>query len=330
MGIYDRDYYRREGPSFLGSLDRGKVCTWLVGINIVFYVIQMATLRPVYNLPDDPDALPQVRQLHRLFAEQGPKVSPVTQALELDVPKVMQGEVWRLLTYAFLHDTRSIWHIAWNMLILWWFGRDVEDLFGPREFLAFYLVSAVLGGLAYAVAFQIGIYHGPAVGASAAVTAVVTLFACHYPSRMILVFFLLPVPIWVFVAFTIAKDSFDVLGKSQNGVAAAAHLGGAAFAFAYHVRHWRLLNLVPDLKAWRKRRSQPRLRVYREAEEERSAPVGVTAAPPPPRAHPDDEQLEAQMDAVLEKISRVGKENLTDSEKDVLRRAAEAIKRRRG
>ena len=45
MGIYDRDYVRREGPSFLGSfVERGRVCKWLVGINVVAFIVQMLTL----------------------------------------------------------------------------------------------------------------------------------------------------------------------------------------------------------------------------------------------------------------------------------------------
>jgi membrane associated rhomboid family serine protease len=303
MGIYDRDYYRREGHSFLGSFtERGTVCKWLIGVNIVCFVVQMLT---------GPDGF-------------------FTRALMLD-GGVLRGEVWRFLTYAFLHAVNSPYHILFNMLFLWWFGSDMEDLYGPREFLAFYLVSAVVGGVAYVVAALIG-FGGvvPCLGASGAVTAVLVLSAIHFPNRVIYLFFFLPVPIWFFVIFQVAQDAFSLLSNTGGPVAVGVHVGGAAFAFAYYKLHWQLTSLLPQLQAWRKRRSQPRLRVYREAEEERSAPVGVTAAPPPPRAHPDDEQLEAQMDAVLEKISRVGKENLTDSEKDVLRRAAEAIKRRRG
>jgi hypothetical protein len=65
------------------------------------------------------------------------------------------------------------------------------------------------------------------------------------------------------------------------------------------------------------------VRVYRE--EEPRAPVAVPAAP----RRLDDEQLEARMDAILEKISRVGKENLTDTERQVLLRASEVYRRRR-
>src|SRR5690348_15134834 len=115
MGIYDREYYRRDGSSFFSSLaQRGQVCNWLIGINVVVFIAQLVTNRP------------------------GPGLGPVTELFILSTPKVMQGEVWRLLTYAFLHDP-TIWqHIVFNMLFLYWFGKDVEDLYGPREFLLFY------------------------------------------------------------------------------------------------------------------------------------------------------------------------------------------------
>ena len=120
MGIYDRDYVRREGPGFLGSfVERGRVCRWLVGINVAVFIVQILTS------PTGP--FPEI---------------PFTQAFGLDVPHMLQGQVWRLLTYAFLHDPDHILHILFNMLFLWWFGSDVEDLYGPREFLAFYLTAS--------------------------------------------------------------------------------------------------------------------------------------------------------------------------------------------
>jgi membrane associated rhomboid family serine protease len=311
MGIYDRDYYRREGYSFLGSFtERGAACKWLIGINIAVFVAQLVSM-PSPNIRGD--------------------LGTVTDWLILDRAEVFNGQIWRLLTYAFLHSPYSFYHILFNMLFLWWFGRDVEDLYGPREFLAIYLVSAVAGGLLFVLTpmLQLG-GGGPCLGASGAVTAILVLCAIHFPNRIIYLFFLLPVPIWLFVVFVVGFDAYTLLSGAHTGTAVAAHLGGAGFAFAYYKFHWNLMQLMPRFKAWRKRRSQPRLRVYREIEEdERSAPVGVTAAPPPPPARPEDEQLEAKMDAVLEKISRVGKENLNDSDREVLRLAAEAIKRRR-
>jgi membrane associated rhomboid family serine protease len=307
MGIYDRDYYRREGPSILSFADRGTVCKWLIGINAAVFVVQMLTVTTV-------------------LTPLGPlQSSPVTDALMLDTEKVMHGQVWRLVTYAFLHDTGSFWHILFNMLFLWWFGADMEDLYRPREFLAFYLTSAAAGGVVHVALVKLGLIRPSAVlGASGAVTAVMMLYATHYPTMIIRLFFFLPVPIWALVVFQVAQDAFGLLGGARGRVAVDVHLAGAAFGFFYQKCHLHLTSLWPQLKMWRRRQSQPRLRVFRD-EEEAPTPVSVGA----PASAGDEEQLEAKMDAILEKISRTGKDSLTPHERELLLRASEVFKKKR-
>jgi membrane associated rhomboid family serine protease len=305
MGIYDRDYYRREGPSFLGSWSaQGRVCAWLIAINIVCFFLQILLKSP----------LPFIDQ-------------PFTEALLLNVNRVLHGEVWRLLTYAFLHG--SMMHILFNMLMLYFFGRQVEDHVGAREFLAIYLVSAVVAGLAYVGTYLAG-WHaaGSVLGASGAVMAVLVMAALYNPRQVIYVMFIIPVPIWAFAIFMVASDAFQLFGKVQNGIAVSAHLGGAAFGFVYYTLHWRLTDWAPSLPRVRPRQAKPRLRLYREDEE--PAATAVTAARSPAPARAEDEQLEAQMDAILAKIPRVGMEGLTENERELLLKASEAIKRRRG
>jgi membrane associated rhomboid family serine protease len=313
MGIYDRDYYRREGQSFLGSLtERGTMCKWLIGINVVCFILQIITtsVQPPFNVPH----------------------APFTNALILDVHKVLEGQLWRLLTYAFLHDPTNIWHILVNMLLLYMFGRDVEDAYGPREFLAFYLVAAVLGGGAFLATMPGG---GTCLGASGAVIGVLVLSACRDPHQTVRLFFMLPCPAWLAAVLLVAMDAFNFLGGVRNGIAVQAHLAGAAFAFLYYHFQWRITGWWPGFKTRLGRLGRPKLRVYDEPEEEERErqPASVSApAPSSPATQSslDDEQLEAKMDAILEKISRVGKDNITESEREVLLRAGERIRRRRG
>lgn len=304
MGIYDREYYRNEGPSFLGSLAaHGRVCKWLIIVNVGVYILQLLT------------------------ASAGPRSGGlITDAFVLDVREVMQGQVWRLLTYAFLHSPDSVMHVLFNMLFLWWFGTDVEDLYGPKEFLWFYLISAFLGGVTFQLGWLLGITPRAEVclGASGAVTAVMVLCACHFPTRVIYMFFMLPVPIWLFVLFQVSQDLFGVLGASNANTAFTVHLGGAAFGFLYHWNNWRVLNWMPNLGSLQRQRARPNLRVYRD--EEPMSPLPVASAAPPADV---DEQIEAKVDALLEKVARVGKNNLTASEQEFLMRASEIYRKRR-
>jgi membrane associated rhomboid family serine protease len=313
MGIYDRDYYRRDGPSFLGSFSiQGQTCKWLILINIAVYVIQLLT---------------RVREPigGGFFLWQA---GPFTDALLLDPAKVMHGEVWRLLTYAFLHSPDVWQHIVFNMLFLWWFGSDVESLYGPREFLAFYLGAALAGGVIYQLVAMFQGDHGQCLGASGAVTAVMVLCALHFPNRMILLFFILPVPIWAFVIFQVAQDAFIFVGGVKTGTAVTVHLGGAAFGFLYYKMHWRLTGLMPSLRSWKARGVRPRLRVYHGAEDG-SQPATVHVAAPPPAQPEVDEHFEAKLDAVLAKVARTGQASLNDTEKQILLRASEVYKKRR-
>jgi membrane associated rhomboid family serine protease len=301
MGIYDREYYRKDGPSYLDRLiPSGQVCKWLIGINILVFILQLATK-----------------------SANQPGLGTLSEALELNTDQVLHGQIWRLLTYAFLHDPGSLWHILFNMLFLWWFGSEIEQLYGSKEFLAFYLVSAVLGGLAFQGQAMIQGHPMYCVGASGAVTAVLVLYAFHFPHATILLFFFVPVPIWLFVVFQVGQDVFQLMDRSpHNNVAVAVHLGGAGFAAMYYGWRWRITSLWQGIPTWRQQRAKPKLRVYHPEEE---VPVPVTSGSPADL----DEHLDAKLDAVLEKLSRHGRDSLTQHERDILFRASEIYKKKR-
>ena len=70
-------------------------------------------------------------------------------------------------------------------------------------------------------------------------TAVIVLCAIHFPTRVIYLFFFFPVPIWLFIFFSVGKDFVSFLGRETGGVAVDVHLAGALFAALYYQRHWR-------------------------------------------------------------------------------------------
>ncbi len=314
MGIYDREYVRRESSGLFGPiLDQGTVCKWLIGITVAVFVAQILTT-PTGGL-DRP--------------------SWITQTFTLTADGVLQGQIWRLFTYPFVYSPASILAPLWAMLFLWWFGRDLEDIYGGREFLAFYVLVTLVAGLAYvAVALAAGGTAiraiPPYMGAGAPVVAVLVLCALHFPRRIIYLFLILPVPIWLVAVVTVALDCYTFLNlagplRSLAAMAGApaASLSAAALTLLYYRGQWRISSWWPNLRGWKRRMGRPRLRVYRE--EEPISPVHVPAGVP----EHEEEPLDARVDAILEKISRTGKESLTESERQVLLQASEAIRRRR-
>jgi membrane associated rhomboid family serine protease len=215
MGILERDYYRDKQPAWVGRIS---VCTWLIILNIVIYLVQLATRNTA-----------------------GSPVGPFTAALWLDPDELLDGQVWRLLTCAFLHTPFSPFHILFNMLFLWLLGREIEEIYGSREFAAFYVLAALLASFGYLATVWTGVIgKAPMLGASGAVTAVLVVYAMHFPNRMFLLFLIIPVPAWVFVVFNVAKDLFGVLGRAgQRSRSRAPQRGGVRLA----VRLFRLASV---------------------------------------------------------------------------------------
>jgi membrane associated rhomboid family serine protease len=325
MGIYDREYYRKEGPSYLDALiPSGQVCKWLIGINILVFILQLVTKPSMQELQNAPvfQNVEGVQPSEVMAQVQRSFWGPVSDSLMLDSEKVNHGQVWRLLTYSFLHSPFSWTHIFFNMLFLWWFGSEIEEMYGSKEFLAFYLLSAVVGGLAFQVQALAQAKEMFCVGASGAVTALLVLYAFHFPHATILLFFFVPVPIWLLVIFEVGQDAFQLLGGTHTSIAVSVHLGGAAFAALYYNFQWRVTSVWQGVPSWRRQRAKPKLRVYHPEEE---VPVAVPSIP----AGDLDEHLDAKLDAVLEKLSRYGRESLTESERDILLRASEIYKKKR-
>jgi membrane associated rhomboid family serine protease len=305
MGIYDRDYYRRDRSGVFAIFEgTGQVCTTIIVVTVAAFILQVVTGVPPLALNS----------------------GPITDTFDFDYRAISQhGQVWRLLTYAFLHSTGNIWHIVFNMLLFWMVGREIESIYGPKEFLAFYLVAAVCGGLAQLLAgWAMPQLAGRMVGASGAVTAVMVLFAMHFPTRIFYLMFVIPVPALVLVVLFVTIDSLSLASGAHGGVAVACHLGGAAFGFLYYKLGWRVTRWWTSMPSWKKITGrQPRLRVYRGESEDEPMPVHAGG-----RASPDSE-LEAELDSVLEKVSRFGKSSLTEREQQILLRASEIYRNKR-
>jgi membrane associated rhomboid family serine protease len=138
---------------------------------------------------------------------------------------------WQLITYQFMHG--GFGHIFFNMFALWMFGVEIENLWGSKKFLIFYLSCGVAAGLAQLfVTPMLSEAVAPTIGASGAIFGVLIAFAMLFPDRYIYLYFFIPVKAKYLIAFMILIEFFAVDSASSN-VAHLAHLGGALAGFIY-------------------------------------------------------------------------------------------------
>ena len=148
--------------------------------------------------------------------------------------------VWQIVTYAFLHSTDNILHLLFNMFGLWMFGTEIERYVGPRRLLACYFASVITAALTQLfVPMLFGAPPGPTIGASGGVFGLILAYAIMFPKRKVAVYFLLPMPTWLFATLYAAIELFQGVTGSQSGVAHFAHLGGMVGS-ALVLAQWRL------------------------------------------------------------------------------------------
>lgn len=149
--------------------------------------------------------------------------------------RVLHGFLWQLVTYSLLHGTLG--HLVFNLLPLWMFGSQIEDDWGPKKFIEFYLFCVVGAGLVTILVALFGIgltMSTPTIGASGGVYGVLIAFGMLYGDRPI---FMFPLPFTMKAKYMVGIMIFFVLvatiEPSRSGVANFAHLGGLLFGFLY-------------------------------------------------------------------------------------------------
>ncbi len=115
-----------------------------------------------------------------------------------DTKAILRGEVWRLLTAVFLPAGFST--SSSTCIVLWWSGQRLEQVYGSREFVLFYLLSGVGANDIFVVQLVLG-QTSLALELNGAVTAsMVVLFAFHFPHQIVRIWFVLPMPMWLMAA----------------------------------------------------------------------------------------------------------------------------------
>jgi len=223
---------------------------------------------------------------------------------------------WTLITYAFAHSLGDIFHILFNMLVFYWFGRLFIEYLGSDKLIATYILGALSGGVVYLLVFNLVPYFversgfDGMVGASAAVYAVVVAIATLLPDYTLYLMFLGPVRIKYIAAFYIVISFLGTVGTNAGGN--IAHLGGALMGFVYTKQLQAGVNWGGWITAtlqWCKDLFKPRPKVkvtYRSERQEQK------------KAGNKSSVSQAELDAILDKISAGGYESLTKDEKEKL------------
>ena len=303
MGIQDRDYYR-EGPSFLDRVGEQGATVWLIAVTCGVFVGQMLS---------------------------GMDRGPLVALGAFDTERVFEGEVWRLFTSIFLHG--GVFHLIFNMMVLYFAGQRLEAEYGARELTLIYLGGGVFANL-FRLSLQAVGLAAPslAVGASGAILSLLVIYAFRWPHQRVLFFLILPMPVWlltvVYVGLSmIGAVQTEVLKANPTAIGHLAHLGGAFFGLAYYQTGFEFRRLFARKP---RERVRPKLRVVAPPfEEDTPEPVAASVPSAPRPADAADEQLEAKLDAVLAKVSKHGQESLTPEEREILFRASELYKKRR-
>lgn len=276
----------------------------------------------------------------------------LTSVLGLHFFKASNFHLYQLVTYMFMHG--GWMHIIMNMFMLWMFGMVVENVWGPRKFLFYYIVCGIGAGLCQELA-QYGQYViqdlaayqyvstggqqipmdtylnlMTTVGASGAIYAVLLAFGMMFPDERM---FIIPIPIpikakWI-VAGSVVVELLSAMGSSGDGVAHVAHLGGMLFGFLL-IRYWRKhpYSGTGDFGMNKGEQFFNRMRDSWERHTNHSASGYGSEGKFHYRPNTDDTRRESdwdynarkkaeqdEIDRILDKIRRSGYDSLTDDEK---------------
>jgi membrane associated rhomboid family serine protease len=298
-----------ERPYLAGEYQREKTSalTWLISALLGGFILQLLLSAKWFSGAGV--------QLENLFG--------------LSLPGLQHGWIWTLLTHSFLHSTDFVFHVIFSCLVIYFLGRELMPMLGPRRFLGLYVVATVVGGLAWTAAhWRFG--TGGHLGAGAAVCAFIVVMACFAPDERLdfLLLFVFPVTLRPkYIAWFLA--GVELLGlwvyelpgailPFDWNVASSAHLGGMLTGFCYH----RFVHNAP----WFNREDRPE--PAGQPAVRKAMDPAETVVPPEAgagSAGTSPQELRAEVDRILDKINSQGFNSLTPQERRALDHARKLL-----
>lgn len=206
-------------------------------------------------------------------------------------------KIWQIITYMFLHG--SFFHILMNMLTLWMFGKELEYSWGTKEFLKYYFLCGIGGGLLNVLVSPFSVL--PIIGASGAIYGILVAYAILYPESIIYLYGLIPMQSRYFVLLLGVLEFFASFQGSSSPIARFAHLGGMLTGYlylkSYEFRSFsvHLLNRFLDTIVIRKKTAPENFKKIQLAD------------------------LDQEVDRILQKVLVQGVESLTEEEVRIMK-----------
>ncbi|MHB1080374.1 MAG: rhomboid family intramembrane serine protease [Prosthecobacter sp.] len=323
MSLYDRDYMREGPPRSVTGMVRDFTAFHVIfGINVAVFLMQF---------------------LFETGGVRHPRTGEYMPLGGVSVDELTRGNVWTLLTYMFVHG--SVMHFALNMMMLWFAGRGVQQLFGSRHFTLIYLLSGVVGAATEMAVngFVLGDIKTPLVGASAAVFGLLMALAVVLPDEKItaFIYFIIPVQLrlWTLakglfiiqLVFGLAGILFHIPPEGMQ-IAYFAHLGGAALGWFYARSLGYGGRPLTYASQWQPAQyQQPRKPAMARTRARPASELEIDTVPLASQRQLDSVEawMEEVVNPLLDKMNLHGKDSLTAEELLTLERASREVDRRR-
>lgn len=268
-------------------------------------------------------------------------LNPLTPVLIKDGVDVFKLSFypWQLVTYMFLHG--GFFHLLLNMLALWMFGAELENMWGQKRFLTYYMICGIGAGLCNLLIAPLFTTVGPTVGASGAIYGILVAFGYLFPNRSIFIYGIIPVKAKYLVIIYMLVELFAVAGGTNSGIAHFAHLGGGVIGLIYMLIYYRgssmkffgnsgFKNKFTSYSSSNKRSYSPP--VYSNGGSAKKENVTdakyqeISTVDYKKEIEQQEKREEDRLNALLEKISESGYQGLTEAERNELSQLSKKLR----
>jgi membrane associated rhomboid family serine protease len=260
-----------------------------------------------------------------LFSWQAFSNDALFERFKFRIGNILSGKEYvRLLSSGFLHVDWT--HLLINMIALYSFGIAMSYSINTGQFAALYFVSLLAGNF-LALFFNKGNNNYSAVGASGAVSGVVFASVLFYPFGKVLLFFFLPMPSWVFGILYLLYSVYG-MNKQSDNIGHEAHLGGAmagvlmalAFKPSLAMENWWLtaaLLIIPMIIFFIKPKGESGGYQFNVLNDNKD--VKRTKRSLDDLYYNKEFEKEKELNSLLDKVNKIGSDNLTNWEKKRLK-----------